>query len=210
MTVDHRIRFSPTPIDFANDVGVTGQDHDQYPEPGQQARFDWMRMFLIGLLSCQSSENPPSQYREGTPWFDLTDTTFKIRRGGAWVSISNVIKLADTQTANDPLTLQEWYDTINEDIESIRGEVFFHGLIQSSDATIIPIPVSLLPQLTPASRPFVYVDGVLVNPTLTSLEPGPNPTAIGVPTGILTQGSDFYVLIKSIPNSNFNAQPVTV
>jgi hypothetical protein len=210
MTVDHRIRFSPTPIDFANDVGITGQDHDTYPAPGQQARYDWMRMFLIGLLSCQSSDNPPNQYREGTPWFDLTDVTLKIRRNGAWVSVSQVIKLADTTTPNDPLTLQDWFNAVNEDIESLRSEIFFYGTIQSFNATLIPIPTNLLDELTPTSRPFVYIDGVLINPASTSLEPGPNPTAVGVPSGGLTQGSEFMVVIKSIPNDNFNTLPVTV
>jgi hypothetical protein len=210
MTVDHRIRFSPTPIDFANDVGITGQDHDTYPAPGQQARYDWMRMFLIGLLSCQSSDNPPNQYREGTPWFDLTDVTLKIRRNGAWVSVSQVIKLADTTTPNDPLTLQDWFNAVNEDIESLRSEIFFYGTIQSFNATLIPIPTNLLDELTPTSRPFVYIDGVLINPASTSLEPGPNPTAVGVPSRGLTQGSEFMVVIKSIPNDNFNTLPVTV
>ena len=210
MTIDHRIRFSPVLTDFTNDVGVTGQDHDTYPSPGQQARYDWMRLYLIGLLSCQSSDDPPSQYREGTLWFDLKDVTMKVRQNGAWVSLSQAIKLADTQNANDPLTLQDWYDAINEDIESLRSEVFFYGNIQSVNATLIPIPTNLLGELTPVSRPFVYIDGVLINPALTSLEPGPNPTAIGVPSGALTQGSDFTVTIKSIPSDNFNVQPVTV
>jgi hypothetical protein len=136
--------------------------------------------------------------------------TLKIRRNGAWVSVSQVIKLADTTTPNDPLTLQDWFNAVNEDIESLRSEIFFYGTIQSFNATLIPIPTNLLDELTPTSRPFVYIDGVLINPASTSLEPGPNPTAVGVPSGGLTQGSEFMVVIKSIPNDNFNTLPVTV
>ena len=208
--IDNRIRFDPPPIDFVNNVGVTGQSHDQYPSPGQQARFDWMRMFLIGLLSCQSSDDPPIQYSEGTPWFDLTDLTLKIRRDGSWVSLSEVIKLTDTATANDPLTLQDWYNAINEDVGSLRSEIFFQGTVQTANATLIPIPPDLTDELLPTSRPFVYVDGVLINPALTSLEPGPNPTAVGLPSGLLPQGSSIFVTIKSIPDDNFYVQSVTV
>ena len=210
MTIDHRIRFSPALTDFANDVGITGQDHDTYPSPGQQARYDWMRMYLIGLLSCQSSDNPPSQYREGTLWFDLKDVTMKVRQDGAWVSLSQAIKLEDTNTTNDPITLQSWYNAISEDIESLRSEVFFFGNIQSANATLIPIPSNLLNKISATSRPFVHIDGILINPALTSLEPGPNPTAIGMPAGVLIQGSEFTVSIKTIPSDNFNVQPVTV
>ena len=56
---DNRLQFPPTLIDFVNVVGETGQAHDNFPEPGQ-ARYDWMRMAIIGLLSLQSSALPPT------------------------------------------------------------------------------------------------------------------------------------------------------
>ena len=207
---DNRIRYQAPLIDFTNDVGVTGQDHDSYPSANQQARYDWFRITIIGLLSCQSSNDPPTQFREGTPWFDLKDLTLKIRRNGAWVGASSVIKLADTSTPNDPLTLQDWFDLVSDDLASVRSEVLFHGKVQSANATLIPIPSNLINELLPTSRPFVYVNGVLVNPATTSLEPGPNPTAVGVPSGSLPVGSEFVVIIKSIPNNNFNSTPVIV
>lgn len=210
MTIDHRIRFDASLIDFANDVGLSGQAHDNYPAPNQQARYDWMRMFLIGLLSCQSSTDPPAQYREGTPWFDLKDETLKIRRNGAWVSVAEAIKLADTDAPNDPFTLQDWYNEVQSAIRSLRSELFFQGTVTSINATLIPIPTSLQGFIQSNSRPFVYVDGVLINPTTTSLQPGPNPTAINVPSGSLPQGSEFVVVIKFMPDSRFNISTVTV
>ena len=65
-------------IDFVADVGIASQDHDNYPPPQGQARFDHMRMAIIALLSQQASFSEPTQYRDGTPWFDLTDQTWNI------------------------------------------------------------------------------------------------------------------------------------
>lgn len=100
---DNRIRFSGPGIDFENEVGRTGQDHDDYPQPYTQARYDWMRMFLIGLLSCQSSKEEPTQYRDGTWWFDLNTLTMKIRRADQWVPAAQVI-------ATGTITLDEMYE----------------------------------------------------------------------------------------------------
>ena len=92
--MDNRIKFPATAIDF-NEVGVTGQDHDNYPAGSQQARYDWMRMVIIGLLSCQSSDAEPTQYRDGTWWFDLTTLSMKIRIGEAWEPAAKVLALAE-------------------------------------------------------------------------------------------------------------------
>lgn len=96
---DNRIRFPSNKIDFDAEVGVTGQDHDNYPLPNSQARFDWMRMIIIGLLSHQASETEPSEYRDGTVWFDLNSNELKIWMGGttdgAWQPISKAIIVGD-------------------------------------------------------------------------------------------------------------------
>ncbi len=63
--MDNRIRFPSAKIDFAVDVGLTDQEHDGFPGPGQPPRYDWMRLFLHGLLSHQSSESEPTEYRSG-------------------------------------------------------------------------------------------------------------------------------------------------
>jgi hypothetical protein len=98
---DNRIRFPSALIDFTTDVGVTGQEHDNYPAPGQ-ARYDWLRMYLLGLLSCQSSHTEPTQFREGTWWFDLNGPEMKVRVGGNWRPASEVIMAGS-------LTLAEFY-----------------------------------------------------------------------------------------------------
>lgn len=208
--IDNRIRFDAPLIDFPGTVGLSGQTHDNFPAPNQQARFDWMRMFLIGLLSCQSSNTPPSQYRLGTPWFDLTDETLKIRTSNGWSPISEVIKLDDAVGSTGAFTLQDWYNEIKSIVGALRSEIFFQGKVASLGATLIPIPTNLIPLIQSNSRPFVYVNGVLVNPATTTLQPGPNPTAINVPSGLLTQGSEFVVVIKFIPEARFNITTVTV
>lgn len=100
---DARIHLPGSPIDFPTDVGTTGQDHDTYPSPDTQARFDHMRMYLIGLLANQASigTDEPTQYREGTWWFDLTEGAMKIRKGDAWVPAGDGILVADGVTLGD-------------------------------------------------------------------------------------------------------------
>ena len=100
---DARIVLPPTPIDFAIDVGETGQDHDTYPSPDTQARFDLMRMYLIGLLANQASigDDEPTQFRNGTLWMDLTENALKIRKDDEWVPAGDGILLAEGVTLGD-------------------------------------------------------------------------------------------------------------
>lgn len=111
---DDRINLQPPLVDFST-VGTTGQAHDTFPAPGP-ARYDWMRSYLIGLLSNQSSFSEPIEFRLGTIWFNLNDATFKYRAGAtdpillnegeSWLSLSYGIEL-DTG-----LTLQDWFAQI--------------------------------------------------------------------------------------------------
>ena len=94
-TPDQRIRLPGAKINFSTDVGTTGQDHDTFPAPGQ-ARYDHMRMYLLGLLSNQASYSEPTQYREGSFWFDLNTLTFKIYVNDSWSSLSETILLGFT------------------------------------------------------------------------------------------------------------------
>ena len=108
---DNRMRFPAPPIDFEGDVGETGQDHDNFPEPGQ-ARYDWMRMAIIALLSNQASYDEPVNYRAGTFWFDLTTGILKVRMGDGvagteWKDFSEAIQVTDG------VTLKDWFDAIN-------------------------------------------------------------------------------------------------
>ena len=78
MLPDNRLQFPPTRIDFDTQVGITGQAHDLFPGPNQQPRFDWLLCWFIALLANQSSFDEPTQYREGTLWFDLNLNALKI------------------------------------------------------------------------------------------------------------------------------------
>jgi hypothetical protein len=118
---DNRIRLPSPLIDFTGDVGDTGKAHDSFPEAGP-ARFDHMRMFLIGLLANQASFQEPIEFRLGSWWFDLNSGIFKYRAdegatidtdGANWVSLANAIELMDG------LTLQQWYDQIKDTIEAV-------------------------------------------------------------------------------------------
>ena len=131
---NNAIRLPPTEIDFINDVGITGQAHDNYPKEGQQPRYDWMRMFLIGLLSCQSSINPPTQYRKGTPWLNANDDCYYWWNGTAWSSLAEAIVL--DENSNSKTTLQDWFNTSKT---SYPRCVF--GGYSTISATKIPIPI---------------------------------------------------------------------
>jgi hypothetical protein len=108
---DNRIRIPAPLIDFENDVGETGQDHDRYPEPGQ-SRYDWMRMVLIGLLANQSSYSAPVNFRKGSFWFDLNSNVLKIRTGDGvagteWSETSIAIEVSPG------LTLDNWFQAVS-------------------------------------------------------------------------------------------------
>lgn len=111
---DNRINLNAPLIDFA-DVGTTGKLHDEFPKPGP-ARYDWMRSYLIGLLSHQASLDEPTEFRLGSIWFDLNSTAFKYRRGtqgpivvtegDEWASLANGIEM------ETGITLADWYDQV--------------------------------------------------------------------------------------------------
>ncbi len=113
-TPDYRMRFPSGSIDFAADVGVTGQDHDNYPAPDQQARYDWMRLTLIALLSHQASTSEPVEFREGSVWYDLNSLTFKVYLGATegWQPLSKVINVAEPGSAT--VTVYEMYQKVKE------------------------------------------------------------------------------------------------
>lgn len=109
---DDRINLQPTLIDFDTTVGTTGQAHDEFPKPGQ-ARYDWMRSYLIGLLSNQSAFCEPIEFRLGTMWFDLNVSSFKYRAGTTQPIINtegdNFISIAHGIELETGLSLQQWF-----------------------------------------------------------------------------------------------------
>lgn len=203
---DNRLRFSSTKIDFAKDVGIASQDHDNYPPPQGQARFDHMRMILIALLAQQSSYEPPTEYRDGTPWFDLNSLTLKIRKGTEWANYSDVIGLGQMDDTQNYKTLSEWYDEVRAALSVVSQEATFSGLCTADSINNISIPQALLKYVYPDTRAFVYVNGLMLDPrscTLTN-------TSINI-TGVLIDKNDEYtVLLRRIPASSFYTETVNI
>ncbi len=208
-TTDNRIRFPATRIDFENDVGLTGQDHDDYPAAGGQARYDWMRMFLVGLLSCQSSEVEPTQCRAGTLWFDLTSNVLKVYVNSTWVSLADAIGLTEPDSDGNVVTLSSWYAEAQDLLAGLAAEVVFSGTCTADGITTVEIPSGLRAGLETDSRVFLYVNGALITPT--------NCTIIGNPlstirlSGVsLSNGDSFTAVIRRVPAGTFYSSNVVV
>lgn len=204
---DHRIRFPSTRIDFDTDVGVTGQDHDSYPAPGSQARYDHQRLFLIGLLANQSSSAAPSEYREGTLWFDLNTSTLRIRSGDAWVPAAEALALTEPDTNGDVVTLASWYESLQPTLTGLAPEVVFAGHCTASTTTI-PIPSGLQSSLDSSSRVFLYINGQLVSPLKVSLIGSPNPTTVKLSGVSLSASDEFVVNIRKITSPTYYTSTV--
>jgi hypothetical protein len=201
---DLRIRLPAAKIDFENDVGLTGQDHDEYPPAGGQARYDHMRIFLQGLLGCQASVETPTEYSEGTLWFDLNVLCLKIRKSGAWVGLANTIGVSDTST------LADWYAAASAAIAASAPDVVYSGSCTTDGTVLINIPLSLRASVYADSRPLVFKNGLLLEPSTIRLEPGTNPTAVRITSTTLDVGDTFTVIIRRIPDTTFYSSSVTI
>lgn len=203
---DNRIRFPSTKIDFANDVGLASQDHDNYPPPQGQARYDHMRMFLIGLLAQQSSYIEPTEKRDGTPWFDLNTSSLKIWMNGEWHLYSSVISLT---SGSETVSLQEWFESVYGTLASLAPELFFAGVctITTSD---IPIPTNLQSKIYSDSRAFVYVNGTLIDPREVQFIGSPTPTTLRLTTIELEANDTFVISIRRIQSDTFITPNVTI
>ncbi len=198
-TPDHRIQFPGPKIDFENDVGLTGQDHDNYPEPGV-ARYDYLRLYLIGLLSNQSGTTEPSQYREGTLWFDKNTDIMKLYNNGAFDTIAKAISLADS------VTLQSWYNQLSSYLETFGPEVTFSGAATAT-ANSITIPESLRQYVGDNTRCYLYINGLLQDPRKVQIQ---NATVVNFSDFSLTNGDEFTVVLKTISDSYFYTSTVSV
>ncbi len=206
---DNRLRFPSTRIDFEMDVGVAGQDHDSFPAPGQ-ARYDHMRLFLIALLAQQASFDEPSQYRDGTPWFDLNTFTLKIRSGSEWVSYADTIALTEPDDDGQVVTLANWYASVKDALVGISPEVVFSGSCTVDGVNVIPIPDSVQSALNSESRVFCYIGGALVNPHNCSLVGSPTPTTIRLSNIVLNDGDTFTVVIRRISATTYLETSVVI
>lgn len=202
--MDNRIRFDSTRIDFAGSVGLTGQEHDNYPAPNSQARFDHLRSYLIGLLANQSGDTEPAQYREGTLWFDTAVGVLKIRSGDKWDLLSSVTQLSDS------VTLKQWYDAVRVVVDSASPEVVFNCEIVADGVTSITIPESIRPYIYSDSRAYIYVNGLLLDPRYSTILGAPPPPRIQIVYGSLSAGDRVIVVIKRIPNTHYYTDTVRI
>ena len=196
---DNRLRLPGPKIDFVNDVGETGQQHDAYPAPGQ-ARYDWQRMMHIALLSNQASYIEPINFRVGTPWFDLNTMSLKVRTGTGvagteWSPIADVISLEHDSSGD--VFLSAAYTTIKAALAAVRPQSTFSGRAVSDDVDYIPIPTSVQSAIYPETRPFVWVNGLLVDPRDVQIDPAVCPTKINL-VHHLAVNDKFTVLLTGI------------
>lgn len=205
---DNRMRFPAATIDFSDIVGLTGQAHDTYPSAGQQPRYDWMRMVVIALLANQSSFQEPTQYRDGSWWFDLNTLTMKIMINNQWVPVANALQV-DTDQYGNPITLAGVYATIKTMLGN-SPSISFGGKCFNQNVQLIPIPAQFLAALSTNSRPFLWIDGLLIDPRLVQLSGGPVSTIALTGSAALQPGNTFTVLIVNIENSLFGVQDVIV
>ena len=193
---DNRINFPPTLVDFDNVVGITGQPHDNIPAPGQQPRYDWARIYWLGLLANQSSFSPPNgvdgQYRTGTLWFNRNTLSFEVWNGTSWISISNAIQL----NSSGNYSLQQFYnDTINN-LKAITKKFTFSGITTSFTTTIIPVPTNISSVISADISiyfPLVYINGSLVDPRNCQIS-GPG-TSINLLSGVVLNQNDRFTVI---------------
>jgi len=207
MLPDYRIRFSSAKTNFETEVGLTGCDHDNYPQPGGQARYDHMRLYLIGLLSQQASYDAPVEKRAGTPWFDLNTLSLKIWNGDEWVGYSSSIVVDESD--DNVITLDAWYKSTQNILASLAPDVVFTGSCTIDGVNSITIPSSVQNSLYSDSRVFLYINGSLVNPHYCSLLGNP-PTTIRLSNIELSNGDTFVVWMRRIDSTNFVNSSVTI
>ena len=194
--MDNRIRFSPTPIDFAQEVGLTGQDHDVYPKVGQ-ARYDWMRMFLIGLLANQSAEQAPQEYRVGTIWYDIEAEEFKYHDGisdDIFVPLSDGIKV----TVNGNVKkLSEWIETVDTEINNGISSATIEGTA-ASYTSVISVPVDLEEVVSKNKiKPVLFKNGALIKPSLVNFDESKE-NVILTGAAILNSGDEYIIIFKRV------------
>jgi hypothetical protein len=202
MTIpDNRMRFSSALINFQTEVGLASQDHDNYPMPQSQARYDHMRMVVIALLSQQSSYDEPTEYRDGTPWFDLNSQTLKIRKDNQWLNYSEVIPLGEPDTNGLHITLSEWYNSVKATIESFTQDVVFSGSCANNGINSIPIPEALRQFVNDETRCFLHVNGLLVDPRSYTIIGNSTILLSGI---LLDNGDEFTVVLRRIPDNSYH------
>jgi hypothetical protein len=165
-------------------------------------------MYLISLLSQQSSYLAPTQYRDGTIWFDLNDLTLKIRKNNEWRQISDAISVQQ-HSGVSILSLSQFANMVLGVLPNITPDIVFNGVSINNNVTVIPIPETLRSSIGSQSRPFVYINGLLVDPRNTSLQPVVEPAQIIISGQVMNVGDAFTVAIRYVPSTTFYLPTVT-
>ena len=193
--IDNRIALPPTLIDFAL-VGTTGQEHDDFPAPAQQPRYDWMRLYLIGLLSNQSATERPTQFRTGTIFYNKSTGAFEYNDGTDWQDIADGIILDGSDTDNI-VTLASFFAEATEQLASIRPRVTWSGNVLENNITKIAIPDSakdVIDGLCDDVHPLVYRNGALISPNSTRFAAA-CPSSVELIGGETLDRGDTYIVI---------------
>lgn len=186
--MDNRFQFPITEVDF-NVVGLTGQAHDNYAEPGTLPRYDWMRSIVLGLLANQASLTEPSQFRPGTIHFDLNTLLYKsIQSGQTFGDLSKCI-----ETIGE--SLYDWSQDIEEKRAAFQSSGTFSGV--AHDATdVINLPENLQAIATGLNKPYLFKNGKIVDPSLLQFNEG-CPVCIELSGDAVLEADDtFTVFIK--------------
>lgn len=186
--MDNRIQFPVNEIDFSQ-VGFTGQTHDNYPSPDTSPRYDWMSLYLKGLLSNQSSVQAPCTYRYGTMWYSLglesfycyssvenisqsTDidcdvATYSLDssniNNGNFKSLSYAIELVDRTNI---YTLRDFLVNINRHIKINRNVSIMAGEINSGNYDVVRNGIIIPDNINDASdglNSILYTNGYIIN-----------------------------------------------
>ena len=207
---DDRIQLPPTLVDFDNVVGITGQAHDNYPAGSQQPRWDWMRSYLIGLLANQSSNDPPTQYRIGTIWYNRIKSAFEVWNGSAWISLADVIVTAETTTTITTLT--QSLTALEQKTLAIQPRMTFSGHCEGVNVSHIPIPSTVQTALTNIAslvRPLVYINGRLADPRSCAFD-NSCPSQINLSGTVRLQVNDVFTVVIERFDVFLNNEVITV
>lgn len=187
--MDNRFKFpESSEIDFVHDVGLTGQDHDNYAEPGTLPRFDWIKIIILGLLANQASGEKPTQYRPGTLYYNLNTFLYECAKDGDFESLAKCIKIAN-------LDLHDW----SQDIETKRQRFYPSGTfsgVAHHKSNVINIPRSLQDISKSPNQPYLFKNGKITNPSFAQFNSG-CPVAIELSGSAVLQADDtFTVFIR--------------
>lgn len=192
---DNRIDFTEYPVDLSR-LGLTGQAHDQYPQPNTAARFDLMRQFLIGLLSNQScnedDHGEPSEKRTGTLWFKKKAALLTLFNDG-FKNLSEFIGVVDLE---DQVRVLQ--DVITELLTSnlyVAPRIIWPGFFTSDEVNNIPIPEEYQGFVgINKIGVLVYVDGRLIDPRKTVIVKN-DPAYIHISSSVEIEPEQSYTVI---------------